>query len=106
MTDKKYELLSREVLYQGYFRVDRFELRHELFAGGRSPSFTREVFERNAKVASVLLFDPQQDKVVLIEQFRAGIMAAHDYPWITEIVAGLIDGGETPEQTARREAME
>ncbi|MGE3623648.1 MAG: NUDIX domain-containing protein [Bdellovibrionales bacterium] len=106
MTDKKYQILSRETLFQGYFRMDRLKLRHEKFAGGWSNTFTREIFDRSGKIAAVLPFDPKSDKVVMIEQFRSGVLAAGEHPWITEVVAGVIDGGETPEDSVRREAFE
>jgi ADP-ribose pyrophosphatase len=106
MTDQKYHILNRETLFQGYFRVDRFHIQHERFDGGWSRPFTREVFDRNGNVTGVLLFDPVRDKVVMIEQFRAGPLVGGESPWITEIVAGIIDGHETPEQAARREALE
>src|ERR1700679_4073489 len=104
--DKKFDILDRETLFQGFFRVERYRLKHERFAGGMSAPFTREVFSGGGRVAAVLPYDPKSDKVVLIEQFRSGIMASGETPWITEAVAGLVDSGETPEQTARREAME
>ncbi len=106
MPDKKFEILDRQTLFQGYFRIDRYRLKQERFAGGWSGPFTREVFERNGRVAAVLPFDPKNDKVVMIEQFRAGIMAAGEHPWITEIVAGILDSGERPEEAARRETLE
>lgn len=106
MTDKKYEIVRRESLFQGYFRVDRFRLRHERFEGGWSNIFTREIFQQGGRFAAVLPFDPKSDKLVLIEQFRAGVLAGGEYPWITEVVAGFIDGNELPEDTARREALE
>src|SRR5690606_12152226 len=65
------ELLGREVLFQGFFRLDRLRLRHRTFAGGWTPEFTRELFERGEAVC-VLLFDPLRDRVVLTEQFRPG----------------------------------
>jgi ADP-ribose pyrophosphatase len=106
MPDKKYEILKREILFQGYFRVDRYHFKHERFDGSMSPVVTREVFQRSRQVAGVLPFDPQQDKVVLVEQFRAGTLALGDYPWMMEIVMGMTGAGETPEQAARREALE
>jgi ADP-ribose pyrophosphatase len=106
MTDKKFQILERETLFQGYFRVDRYHVRHERFAGGWSRPFTREVFDRNGNVTGVLLFDPVHDKVVMVEQFRAGPLGAGESPWITEVVAGIIDGPETPEEAARRESFE
>jgi ADP-ribose pyrophosphatase len=106
MPDKKYQTVTRETLFQGYFRMDRLRIKHELFAGGWSEPFTREIFDRGGRAAAVLPYDPKSDKLILIEQFRAGVMAGGEYPWITEIVAGIIDGNEAPEDTARRDAFE
>ncbi|MDR3425152.1 MAG: NUDIX domain-containing protein [Alphaproteobacteria bacterium] len=106
MSDKKYEILLREVLFQGFFRVDRLHVQHDRFDGAPSPIFTREVFHRSPQSVGVLLFDPQHDKVVLVEQFRAGAAASGHYPWLTEIVMGMVDAGEVPEQAARREVKE
>jgi len=106
MTDKKFSILLREVLFQGYFRVDRLHLQHDLFDGSQSPVFTREIFHRSPSVAGVLLFDPQHDKVVLVEQFRAAPAEGGKDPWMVEIVMGMVDATESPEQAARREALE
>jgi ADP-ribose pyrophosphatase len=54
----------------------------------------------------VLPYDPVTDVVVLIEQFRIGAFAADLPPWLTEAVAGVVEPGEVPETTARREALE
>jgi len=99
------EILDREEAYRGYFRIDRYRLRHKLFNGGWSAPVVREVFERGHSVA-VMLYDPAADKIVLIEQFRAGAMAAGIGPWLIECVAGIIGEGEAPENVARRETME
>jgi ADP-ribose pyrophosphatase len=106
MSDKKYDILNRETLFQGYFRLDRYHVTHQRFDGTPSGAYTREVFERAKQVAGVLLYDPQRDKVMLIEQFRAGPLSLDDHPWMMEIVLGMVDANEVPEQTARREAME
>ena len=101
------EVIDKTTAYQGYFRLDRYRLRHRLFAGGWSKEISREILERG-HAAAVLPYDPAGDAVVLIEQFRAGPFArgAGDSPWLLEIVAGIIDGEETPERVARREAVE
>lgn len=99
------DILEKKAVYQGYFRIDRYTLRHRLFAGGMSGKVTREVFERGHAVG-LLPYDPVHDAVVLIEQFRIGAYAAGMEPWLVEIVAGIIENGEAPEDVARRETLE
>jgi ADP-ribose pyrophosphatase len=105
MSQREVEILDREVCYQGFYRLERLRLRHRLFAGDMSPPIVREVIEKG-DVAAVLLYDPKRDEVVMIEQFRIGARDDPRGPWLLEIVAGLIEPGETPGQVARREAME
>lgn len=105
MTLDDVEILERKTVCQSYFRIDRYVLRHRLFGGGWSQEMFREVFERGHSVVA-LLYDPHADAIVLIEQFRAGALAAGMEPWLIECVAGIVDEGETPEQVARREAVE
>jgi len=64
------EVLKTETAFQGYFRVDRLTIRHATFAGD-SIEICREVFKRGNAVC-VLLYDPEADKVVMVEQFRVG----------------------------------
>lgn len=104
-TDERIEIRDKTTVFQGYFRVDRYRLRHRKFDGGWTDEMAREIFERG-HAASVLLYDPVRDAVVLIEQFRAGALAAGFEPWLVEIVAGIIEDGETPDEVVRREAVE
>lgn len=114
MSGDDVEIESLETVFSGFFRVDTYSLRHRLFAGGRSGPVRREIFERGHAVA-VILYDPDNDVVILIEQFRVGAFAAvrsephlrrSMTPWLLEVVAGIIDEGESPDEVARREAME
>ena len=106
MTDPRVQILDKTVCYDGFFRIERYRLRHELFQGGWSRELTRELFERG-HAAAVLPYDPMLDAVVLIEQFRIGALEAPGDPWLIEIVAGVIDHpDETPEEVVRREAVE
>jgi len=98
-------VLACDTVFQGYFRIDRYRLQHRRHDGGWTEELTREVFERGHAVA-VLPYDPQRDEVVLIEQFRVGAHAAGWAPWQLEVVAGIIDPGETAEDVARRESLE
>ena len=105
MTDPRIAVLAQAVAYDGHFKIIRYRLRHRLFAGGMSPELVREVFERGHAVA-VLPFDPESDKVVLVEQFRLGAVGVIDDPWLIEPVAGIIEPGEGAPEVARREAAE
>ncbi|MBK7953434.1 MAG: NUDIX domain-containing protein [Candidatus Accumulibacter sp.] len=105
MRPEDLDILEQEVCYQGFYRLERLRLRHRLFAGGMSPPIEREVIEKG-DVAAVLLYDPQRDEVVMIEQFRIGARNDPRGPWLLEVVAGLIEPGETADGVARREAME
>lgn len=105
MAPRKIEIIDKETAFQGYFRIDRYRLRHETFAGGMSQEITREIFERG-HAASALPYDPVRDEIVLLEQFRIGAHAGGLDPWLIEIVAGIIEDGETPEELVRREIQE
>lgn len=105
MADLQYEIIERSTGYAGFFRLMRYRLRHRLFNGNWSGVVTRELFERG-HAAAVLPYDPVSDRVLLIEQFRIGALEARQGPWLLEIVAGIIEAGESPEEVIRREAVE
>lgn len=105
MSDPRVEILDRTVVFDGHFQMVRYRLRHWQFAGGFGPELVREVFARG-HAAAVLPYDPVRDEVVLVEQFRAGALAAACEPWLLEPVAGIIEDGESAEEVARREALE
>ena len=102
----QFTVLEKTIGYDGFFRMEKYRLRHELFRGGWSPDITRECLERGHAVA-VLLYDPDHDQVVLLEQFRVGALEFPGGPWLLEIVAGIMDDPtETAEEVARRETAE
>lgn len=92
--------------HSGFFSVEVHHLRHRRFDGEMSSPLIREVFVIGDAV-TVLPYDPHRDRVLLIEQFRMGPFGRGDpLPWQLEAIAGRIDPGETPEDAARREAVE
>ena len=100
-----YQIIEAERVFQGYFSINKLTIKHRLFDGNWSNSFQREIFERG-NAAAVLLYDPDLQSVVLLEQFRAGALASETSPWMLEVVAGIIEAGETPEGLVIREAEE
>ncbi|ELY7493160.1 ADP-ribose diphosphatase [Cronobacter sakazakii] len=104
-TKNDVEIIAREKLYRGFFSLDLYRFRHRLFNGEMSGEVRREIFERG-HAAVLLPFDPVRDEVVLIEQIRIAAFDTSDTPWLLELVAGMIEPGETVEEVARREAME
>ena len=109
---RRVEIRSQKRLFDDFFKIDELVLAHERYDGGMSGDERRLVFERGDAVA-VLLFDAEARAVVLVEQFRPPTLIAHrrDNPasmdgWIIELVAGMIDAGETAGQAAIREVFE
>ena len=101
----RWNLVRHQTLFEKYFRLDEYLVSHELFGGGTSPEFTREVFDRGPVVA-VLPYDPGRRKVVLIEQFRIGAINDAEGPWLVETVAGVIETSESTREVALRETVE
>lgn len=99
------EIIDKSTVFQGFFRIERWQLRHKCFAGGWSEVMTRELFERGQAVV-VLPYNAQTDELVLVEQFRIGAVGSGQSPWLLEAIAGMIEPGQSAELTARREAEE
>ena len=99
------EIIARETLYSGFFSMDLYRFRHRLFNGEMSGEIKREIFERG-HAAVLLPFDPVRDEVVLIEQVRIAAYDTSATPWLLEMVAGMIEEGESVEDVVRREALE
>ena len=104
--DYEVEELERESVYEGFLRLDSHRVRHSSFNGGWCEPIVRERLE-NLSAVSVLLYDPERDALVLVEQFRVGMMEQADPPWSLETVSGFCDRAhERPEQVALREVQE
>jgi nudix-type nucleoside diphosphatase (YffH/AdpP family) len=106
------EIRSERRLFDDFFKVDELIVAHERYDGKMSGDERRLVFERG-DAAAVLLFDADARSVVLVEQFKPATLIGRrrDDPstpdgWITELVAGMIDAGESADQAVIREAFE
>lgn len=101
----RWEIIDKSLSFKGFFQLVTYRLKHALFSGGMSGELNRELFVRG-EAAAVLPYDAVNDTVVLIEQFRIGALDSPQGAWMTEIVAGSLEPGESTEEVARREAME
>lgn len=102
---KQIEIIERQQERFGFLKLESIQFRHSLFAGGLSQPIRRDrMVDRDA--VGVLLFDPEAQQLVLIEQFRVGALEQGEGAWLLEIVAGYVGKDEDPEQVARREALE
>lgn len=100
-----YRVESKETLFQGFFRITRTVVTHRLFGGGWSAPLKRELFQRGDAVG-VLLYDPINHLIGLVEQFRIGAQRDRFGPWQYEVVAGMIDAGQTASEVALKECHE
>jgi len=100
-----YLIQTREKRFNGFLRVDTIKLKHKLFLGDWSPEINRELLVREEAVG-VLLFDPKRDEIVLVRQFRVGLVDKGDSPWLLELVAGMVEAGEELAEVALREVKE
>jgi nudix-type nucleoside diphosphatase (YffH/AdpP family) len=109
---RRIEIRKQTRLFDDFFKIDEVIVSHEQYNGTMSADQRRLIFERGDSVA-VLLYNPNTNAVVMVNQFKVPSLAARrrDNPattdgWITEAIAGMIDQNETPEEAIIRETME
>ena len=104
MHKEQVETLSEESLLDGFFKVSKFLLRHSTLDAQWSPPIERLVLQRPDAVCAIV-YHEQRDALLVVRQFRAGV-AQKDHGWMTELAAGLVDPGESPETAIVREIRE
>lgn len=96
----KFTPYKQEVIFTGFIQIQKAEIR----SAEGDVSFDRIRVKRD-DAAVVLIHNVEEDKVVLVEQFRYAVHE-HSTGNLTEVPAGKVDEGETPAQAAVRETME
>jgi len=99
------EIAGSQTVSARYLRIDTLRFRHRLFSGEWSAERNYDVL-RGGQAVAIVLYDPDHDRVVLIEQFRLPALVAGRSPRQLEAAAGLIDTDETPQAVAVRETHE
>ncbi|MFZ7142988.1 ADP-ribose diphosphatase [Avibacterium avium] len=106
-TQQDIEIIKEEPLYNGFFNLKKVYFKHKLFAGGESGVVTRELLVKGA-ASVVVAYDPDADSVVMVEQVRIGAYNPQlsQSPWLLELIAGMVEEGEQPDEVAQRESQE
>ncbi len=95
-------ILARRILSDAFFRLEQVSVEQERHDG------TRQVIERevyhNGPGAAVLPVDRARGTILLVRQMRVPALVNGDPPFLLEACAGIVDAGDTPETTARKEA--
>jgi ADP-ribose pyrophosphatase len=101
---KKVIIDSKRLILDDFLKVEEAQVQYELFSGEMGVPVRRLSLERGNSVA-VLVFNLDTQKIILINQFRYPTYK-NGHGWVTELIAGMVDQGETPEESARRELLE
>ncbi|MCW9699545.1 ADP-ribose diphosphatase [Avibacterium sp. 20-129] len=106
-TQQDIQIIKEEPLYDGFFNLKKVYFKHKLFAGGESGVVTRELLVKGA-ASVVIAYDPDVDSVVMVEQVRIGAYNPQlsQSPWLLELIAGMVEDGELPNEVAQRESQE
>ncbi len=100
-----FDIIDNKTVFQDFFKINKYRLRHESFRGGWLAPVERLRVEGLSAV-SVLLYDIHRDCVALVEQFRIGAIEAGAGAWLLETVGGYQAPDEAAEDVVRREVRE
>ena len=103
--NSQYKISNKKKLHDGFFKLHEINFTHKKHDGNWSSELKREIFS-GAHVATVLPYDPIKKRILLLKQFRPGLLKRKEDPIVIEIVGGVIDKGETPAEAAKRECEE
>lgn len=101
--DSRVRIIDRRPLWNGFISLEQVTLEQKM-SNGTTARLVREVHD-HGRAATILLFDPQRQMVVLVRQLRIPVFMQGEPAYLIETPAGLLDG-EQPEVAICREAME
>ena len=101
---KTVEIQSRHRILDGFFKIDDVEFRHQRRDGSMRPLLRRLHLDRGDGVAAVL-HNAAQGTLLFVRQFRYSTYE-NGPGWLLETVAGIVEPGQTPEESVIREVRE
>ncbi len=93
-----YKILSEKTIFDDLFQIKEAQI-------SQQGKHFRRICIKKEDAAAVLIWNQDNDKIVLTNQLRYPILPEHANG-LLEIPAGKVDKGESPLQTAIREAEE
>jgi ADP-ribose pyrophosphatase len=97
-------LSGPQTLGEGFRPYHRYRV--TMAGADGSPAMQTRDLLRGGRVVGVVAVDPERNEIVLIRQFRLAAHLTIGKGELVEIVAGRVDGGESPAEAARRECAE
>ncbi|MDZ7267902.1 MAG: NUDIX hydrolase [candidate division KSB1 bacterium] len=105
-TPRQVIIHQQEIVYRNFFEIQKATLQHERLDGQLTPRVQRFNCSRG-HAAGILLLTPAGNEFILVEQFRYPAYVFNPgRAWLIEIVAGILEGRETPLELVRRETLE
>lgn len=105
MGKSDFTVIKDEMVFDGFFKMYELQVKHKKFSGEWTGEFSRLLYHRG-EAAAAILYDPENDLIGLVDQFRVGAIDSEFGPWCLEAVAGIKDEGESAEESIRRELIE
>ncbi len=102
-SESRVRIIERQTLWNGFINLEQITLEQQM-SDGTTARLVREVHD-HGRAATILLFDPERQVVVLVRQLRIPVFMQGEPAFLIETPAGLLDG-EAPEVAICREAME
>lgn len=101
-----FEIKTQKRILDGFIKVDELQVEFDRFDQQGRNSVKRYNLER-PEAAAVILENVSNNSIIVVEQFRFAVASKpNQNAWIIEIIAGLVDPGETPIEAAYRETLE
>jgi ADP-ribose pyrophosphatase len=99
------KIKSSKIIFHEFLKVEKSLLTWERFNGRMGREHTRYVVRRGDSVG-IVPFCAESNRVVLVNQFRFPALRDEEDGYLWEIPAGMVNDGEDPAITARRELQE
>ena len=95
---------GREVLSDNWYKLEKISF-EQTGPDGQPETQQREVYH-NGPGAAVLPIDRARGTVLLVRQLRIPALVNGDGPTLVEACAGMVDEGDGPAETVRKEAQQ